>query len=61
MLLDTVEPTLSGDTSALIESAWARLFPWVMTTGPARSELVNRNLPTLLTTRDGALYLGEID
>ena len=57
MLLDAVEPELSGDTSALIESVWVRLFPsGCVTTGPA-SELVNRNLPTLLTTSDGALYL----
>ena len=57
MLLDAVEPEWSGDTSALIESVWVRLFPnGCVTTGPA-SELVNRNLPTLLTTSDGALYL----
>ena len=57
MLLDAVEPEWSGDTSALIESVWVRLFPnGCVTTGPA-SELVNRNLPTLLTTPDGALYL----
>ena len=45
MLLDAVDPELSGDTSALIESVWVRLFPrGCVTTGPA-SGLVNRDLP----------------
>ena len=36
MLLDAVDPELSGDTSALIESVWVRLFPsGCVTTGPA--------------------------
>jgi ATP-binding cassette subfamily C protein LapB len=57
MFLDEVDPELSGDASAQIESIWVQLFPsGRVTTGPV-SGLGNRSLPALLITSDGRYYL----